>query len=53
MPDVAVKETRHRVQQERPHQAIRLGEVQRSLKSMVRGVRFPERVPGRRLRHRG
>ena len=49
LPGVAFKQPRHRVQQEREEQAIRLGEIEPSLESVSGSLLLTERVPGARL----
>jgi hypothetical protein len=48
LPGMAFKQLRHRVQQEREEQAIRLGEIQPSLKGASGSLPLSERVPGAR-----
>ena len=49
LPDMAVKQLRRRVQQEREEQAIRLGEIEPSLEGTSGRLPLTERVPGARL----
>src|SRR5580704_12062764 len=49
LPGMAFKQLRHRVQQEREEEAIRLGEMEPSLEGSSGGLPLTERVPGARL----
>ena len=49
LPGMAFKQLRHRVQQEREEQAIRLGEIEPSLERASGSLPLTERVPGARL----
>jgi hypothetical protein len=49
LPGMAFKQLRHRVQQEREEQAIRLAEIEPSLEGASGRLLLTERVPGARL----
>ncbi len=48
LPGVTFQQLRHRVQQEREQQAVRLGEIERSLEGVSGSLPLTERVPGAR-----
>jgi len=49
LPGMAFKQLRHRVQQEREEQAIRLGQIEPSLEGMSGSLPLTESGAGRRV----